>query len=250
MPVFEQLNSGTMYLVCGAIVAFVAVVCAVFMVRAWRAGKALVMDTARMKRAMTASATFSFLPSVGILLGVIALSGSLGIPWPWLRLSVIGALHYETQVAQAAAEQLGQQLSAESMTADGFCTIALLMSVCIMWGMILMTVFGKRYLAKLSGGRKAEPASDKPGFADAAMTAMFVGMVSAYIGSYIGIFASGEGRFLFCGTWTPLAVAAVAALAMAGFTWLTEKKHMEWLEGFSVAGSMLLGMLAAVLIGG
>ena len=136
------------------------------------------------------------------------------------------------------------------MTADGFCTIALLMSVCIMWGMILMTVFGKRYLAKLSGGRKAEPASDKPGFADAAMTAMFVGMVSAYIGSYIGIFASGEGRFLFRGTWTPLAVAAVAALAMAGFTWLTEKKHMEWLEGFSVAGSMLLGMLAAVLIGG
>ena len=179
MPVFEQLNSGTMYLVCGAIVAFVAVVCAVFMVRAWRAGKALGMDTARMKRAMTASATFSFLPSVGILLGVIALSGSLGIPWPWLRLSVIGALHYETQVAQAAAEQLGQQLSAESMTADGFCTIALLMSVCIMWGMILMTVFGKRYLAKLSGGRKAESASDKPGFADAAMTAMFVGMVGA-----------------------------------------------------------------------
>ena len=39
----------------------------------------------------------------GILLGVIALSGSLGTPWPWLRLSVIGALHYETSVADAAA---------------------------------------------------------------------------------------------------------------------------------------------------
>ena len=82
------------------------------------------------------------------------------------------------------------------------------------------------------------------------MTAMFVGMVSAYIGSYIGGFVSGNGRFLFRGSWTPLAVAAVAALAMAGFTWLTEKKHMEWLEGFSIAGSMLLGMLTAVLIGG
>ena len=154
MSVLEQLNSGTMYLTCGTIVAFVAIISAVFMVRAWRAGKALGMDTARMKRAMTASATFSVLPSVGILLGVIALSGSLGITWPWLRLSVIGALHYETQVAQAAAEQLGLQLSGETMTAGAFSTIALLMSVCIMWGMILMTVFGKHYLKKLSGDRK------------------------------------------------------------------------------------------------
>ena len=45
MPVLTQLNSGTMYLICGAIVFFVAAVCAVFIVRAWRAGKALGMDT-------------------------------------------------------------------------------------------------------------------------------------------------------------------------------------------------------------
>ena len=250
MPVLTQLNSGTMYLICGAIVLFVAAVCAVFIVRAWRAGKALGMDTARMKRAMTASATFTVLPSIGILLGVIALSGSLGIPWPWLRLSVIGALHYETQVAQAAAEQLGLQLSGETMTAGAFSTIALLMSVCIMWGMILMTVLGKKYLTRLAGKPRPNTEKKNPGFADAAMTAMFVGMVSAYIGSYIGGFVSGQGRFLFRGSWTPLAVAAVAALAMAGFTWLTEKKRMEWLDGFSVAGSMLLGMLAAMLIGG
>ncbi len=250
MSVLEQLNSGTMYLICGTIVAFVAIISAVFMARAWRAGKALGMDTARMKRAMTASATFSVLPSVGILLGVIALSGSLGIPWPWLRLSVIGALHYETQVAQAAAEQLGLQLSGETMTAGAFSTIALLMSVCIMWGMILMTVFGKHYLKKLSGDRKPKAENAKPGFADAAMTAMFVGMVGAYIGSYFGGFVSENGLFRFRGSWTPLAVAAVAALSMAGFTWLAEKKHMEWIEGFSIAGSMLLGMMTAVLIGG
>ena len=170
MPVLTQLNSGTMYLICGTIVLFVAAVCAVFIVRAWRAGKALGMDTARMKRAMTASATFTVLPSIGILLGVIALSGSLGIPWPWLRLSVIGALHYETQVAQAAAEQLGLQLSGETMTAGAFSTIALLMSVCIMWGMILMTVLGKKYLTRLAGKPRPNTEKKNPGFADAAMT--------------------------------------------------------------------------------
>ena len=124
MNILEQLNSGGVYLICGAIVAFIAAVCVLFMIRAWRAGKALGMDVTRMKRAVTASATFSVLPSVGILLGVLALSGSLGVPWPWLRLSVIGALHYETQVADAAAEQLGVSLGSGRMTAEAFPTIA------------------------------------------------------------------------------------------------------------------------------
>ena len=134
MTVLEQLNSGSLYLVCGVIVAFIAVVCIIFMLRAWKAGKALGMDTTRMKRAITSSATFSVLPSVGILLGVLALSGSLGVPWPWLRLSVIGALHYETQVASAAAEQLGVSLGSNQMTTQAFSSIALLMSVCIISG--------------------------------------------------------------------------------------------------------------------
>ena len=250
MTVLEQLSGGTMYLICGAIVAFVAVVCAVFMVRAWRAGKAIGMDPARMRRAVTASATFTILPSVGILLGVIALSGALGIPWPWLRLSVIGALHYETQVADAAAEQLGLELSGSAMTAEGFATIALLMSVCIMWGMVFTTLFGKRYLARLArGGQRKAGSEGRPGFGDYAMTAMFIGMVSAYLGSYIGAFVSGNGRFTFSGNWLPLLVAAVSALSMAGFTVLSEKKGLKWLESFSIAGSMLLGMVAAVLAG-
>ena len=77
MSVLEQLNSGGVYLICGGIIAFIAAVCVVFMIRAWRAGKALGMDVTRMKRAVTASATFSVLPSVGILLGVLALSGTV-----------------------------------------------------------------------------------------------------------------------------------------------------------------------------
>ena len=246
MTVLQQLNSGGVYLICGSIVAFIAVVCVIFLIRAWRAGRALGMDTARMKRAVTASATFSVLPSVGILLGVLALSGKLGVPWPWLRLSVIGALHYETQVADAAAEQLGGQVTAQS-----FPTIALLMSICIMWGMILSALFNRRYLGRLQKGGKLEKQEgvSGSGFGDRAMAAMFIGMVSAYIGSYVGGFASGNGLLTFSGSWTPLAVALASALAMAVFTYFSEKKGMVWLENFSIAGSMLFGMLAAVLIG-
>lgn len=255
--VLQQLNSGSIFLVCGVIIAFIAVVCVIFIVRAWRAGLALGMDPVRMRRAVTSSATFSILPGIGILLGVLALSGSLGTPWPWLRLSVIGALHYETSVADAAAEQLGVSLGSDSMTVGAFATIALLMSVCIMWGMILATLFNRRYLRRLEG---RNPEKKAGGFGDRAMIAMFIGMVSTYLGSYIGDFvsrapaASGTGSayvpslFSFRGDWTPLVAAAAAAAAMGVFIWLKEKKHLDWVENFAVAGSMLIGMLVVVLV--
>ena len=248
MTILSQLNGPAIYAVCGGIVAFVAVICVVFMIRAWRAGVALGMDKTKMRRVITSSVTFTILPSIGILLGVIALSGSLGTPWPWLRLSVVGALHYETQVAQAAAEAVGMSsLSAAEMTPRAFTTIALLMSVCIIWGMLLSTLFSKRYLKKL-GGSGSSGGGGAAGFGDKAMTAMFIGLICAYVGSYIGGFVSGEGLFTFSGDWTPLAVAGVSALTMAGCVYLSEKKGMAWLESFSIAGSMLVGMAAAVLL--
>ncbi|MBQ7895404.1 MAG: DUF5058 family protein [Oscillospiraceae bacterium] len=250
MNVLSQLNSPFLYLICGGIIATVAVICIIFMVRAWRAGLAIGMDKTKMKRVMLSSATFAVLPSVGILLGVIALSGSLGTPWPWLRLSVIGALHYETQVAVAAAEATGLSgLNISEMTLEAFSTIALLMSFCIIWGMVMAIFFNKRYLGRLKQPKKEGKPGAFAGFGDTAMTAMFIGLVSAYLGSYLGKFVSAEGLFTFSGSWLPLAVAAVAAAVMSVFVWLGEKKNMAWLESFSIAGSMLIAMAAAVFLG-
>lgn len=81
------------------------------------------------------------------------------------------------------------------------------------------------------------------------MTAMFIGLVSAYIGSYVGGFVSGNGRLTFTGSLMPLIVVVVSALTMALFLYLSEKKQMAWLDSFSVAGSMLAGMAAAVIVG-
>lgn len=246
MNILSKLNSAPMYLICGTIVAFVALVCVIFLVRAYKTGKAIGMDTTKMKRTIISSATFSVLPSVGILLGVVALSGNLGTPWPWLRLSVIGALHYETQIAQAAAEQVGMTtLSAEQMTPTAFTTIALLMSVCIMWGMVLSVFFNKKYTQKLSSSKSAGAS----GFGNIAMTAMFIGLVSTYIGRYLGGFISENGLFTFGGNITPLIVMVVSAAVMGIFIFFVEKKKMAWLDSFSIAGSMIAGMATAVIVG-
>lgn len=59
----SQLNSTSIYLICGAIIAFVAAVCVVFMARAYRAGLMIGMDRAKLNRTLTSSVTFSILPS-------------------------------------------------------------------------------------------------------------------------------------------------------------------------------------------
>ena len=37
---------------------------------------------------------------------------------------------------------------------------------------------------------------------------------------------------------------------MAVFIWLAEKKRAAWVESFSIAGSMLIAMAAAVVLNG
>lgn len=255
MELLAELNSPVMYLICGGIILFVSVICIVFAVRAYRAGRQLGIDESKMKRVITASTTFAVLPSIGILLGVIALSGSLGTPWPWLRLSVIGALHYETQVAEAASEAAGiGGLSIANMTPEAFATIAFLMSLCIMWGMVLVIFNGEAYSRRLVSPSKPEKGGKKKksgmsGFGDTAMTAMFIGLVSAYIASYIGTIVSGNGMFSFQGSWLPLAVAVTSAAAMGVFICIKNRTGADWVDSFSVAGSMLTAMAAAIFFG-
>lgn len=243
----QQLNSWSMYLISGIVILFVIGFSVFFMVRAWRAGVAIGMDKTKLRRAVTSSATFSLLPSISILLGVIALSGSLGVPLPWLRLSVVGALHYETSVADIAAKSSGLTgLDATQMTASAFATIALLMAVGIIWGVLCMALFGKTYCSRLQ--RDSVKKTGGKSFGDEAMTAMFIGLITAYVGSYIGGFVQFAGGTLtVTGRYLPLVTLAFAALAMAVFTFFSEKKKVQWLDNFSIAGSMLVGMAAAVV---
>lgn len=243
----NQVNAGFFYLIVALVLAFITVMCFVFLVKSYRAGVKLGMDKKVLRRTITASATFTLLPSISILLGVIALSGSLGVPFSWLRLSVIGALQYELNVAEIAAQSIGLSgLRLEELTIGGFVTIALVMTAGILGGVFCCIFFLKKYLGKLAAKPKREKTgNEKPGFGAHATTAMFVGLCAAYIGSYVGKLTPGGG-----GDWMPLAVAGVAAVCMAVFEYLVQKKNMQALENFSLAASMLIAMAAAVVMGG
>lgn len=244
MTLLEQLNSWPMFLIVGVVILFILGLSVVFMVKSYRAGVALGMDRVKMRRAITSSITFTLLPSISILLGVIALSGSLGIPLPWMRLSVVGALHYEGNVADIAARAAGMSggLGSEELTAPVFVTIGLVMTAGILAGCLLCIFCLKRYMKRVKKAT-AQKEKGKKNFGDYMFSAMFVGLVSAYIGSYLG-----EGVRL--NNFMPLIVALVSAAAMAVFEYFAKTKKITWLDNFSMAGSMLVGMAAAVLLGG
>lgn len=270
--ILSSLNAPSLFLIAGGVIVFILLLCLVFLLKSYRAGLAMGMDKASLKRAITGSATFTILPSVSILLGVIALSGSLGVPLPWIRLSVVGALHYEATVADVAARNVGMTggLGSAPMDPSTFVTIALLMTVGIIWSAVLCIFLCKWYSNKLNGkGKKnkailaetqaaalpdEEPSTQtetevptptkpkKATFGNVMFVAMFIGLVSTYIGSYLGIFAT-------TGDYMPIAVAIVSGLVMALCEYIVKKTNWVWLESFSMALSMLVGMSAAILFG-
>lgn len=237
------VNAGIFYLIVACVLGFITVMCFVFLVKSYRAGIRIGMDKKVLQRTIMASATFTLLPSISILLGVVALSGTLGVPFSWLRLSVIGALQYELNVAEIAAQSYGLSgLRLGELNMSAFVTIALVMTVGILGGVCCCILFLKKYLGKIQKAPKKEN-SGKAGFGSHATTAMFIGLCGAYIGSYVGKAVSREGSDAM-----PLIVAAIAALAMAIFEYFIQKKGKAVLENFSLAASMLIAMAAAVLI--
>lgn len=243
----SQVNAGPLYLIVALVLTYITAMCFVFLVKSYRAGIKIGMDKKVLKKTILSSATFTLLPSISILLGVVALSGTLGVPISWLRLSVIGSLQYELNVAEIAAQSTGLSgLRLDEMSIGTFVTIVLVMTIGILGGIFCTVFFLKMYLKKLQRApKKAENGENKkPGFGAHATTAMFIGLCGTFVGSYVGKAIPREGSDVM-----PLLVALMAAAVMAVFEFFIQKKGKAVLENFSLAASMLIAMAGAVLIG-
>ena len=93
------------------------------------------------------SLIFSIVPSLSIVIGLVALAASLGTVWAWWRLSVIGSLSYETQIAGTLASALRYASTADMMasaSARDFGVVMILMSVGMLSGFLILIPFGKK----------------------------------------------------------------------------------------------------------
>ncbi|MBQ3093589.1 MAG: DUF5058 family protein [Clostridia bacterium] len=234
-----HVNHPVLFVMVGIVIAAVLGQSVYFLVRAVRRAKERGMDTAVIKRTITSSAVFTVAPAISILVGVLTLSKSLGTALPWLRLSVIGSLSYETIAATNALNALGLSAGEQITDASAYVTVLWVMTLSIMVGLVAVPLVTK----KIQGGLKKIENRDKA-WSDVLTNAMFLGMISAFLGYVfcdVSKVASGDLTGLI-----PVCVMGVSAVVMALCGLLAMKCRMRWMNDYALPISLVVGMALAI----
>ena len=241
-----RVDHPILFILAGILVAVVLGQSVYFLIKALRRSKELGMDQKKIKKTMLSAGLFTIAPAVAIVISVIVLSKSLGLPLPWLRLSVVGSMSYETVAATNALQAMGQSLSSSNITAQQYVNVLLVMTISIMMGIWLVPVIGKKLQKGMSGlaNRDAK-------WADLFSNALFIGMISAFLGFVFcdisRLWNPVEGYSATSGL-IPVCVMAVSAIVMVICGLLMRKKGFKWLGEYALPISLVLGMAAAIPI--
>ncbi len=260
-----NVNHPILYLIAGLLVAVVLAQSVYFLLKALKRSKELGMDQKKIGKTVKTAAIFTIAPAVAIVISIITLSKKLGLPLPWLRLSVVGSMSYETVAATNALQAMGQSLGSNlPLTAQEYVNVLLVMTVSIMMGIWLVPLIGK----KLQNGM-ASLANRDAKWADTFSNALFIGMISAFLGFVfcdVNRLWSPDARFV---TQTvmengeqvkiqvpvsatsgliPVCVMLVSALIMVACGLLMRKPKLKWLSEYALPISLVLGMAAAIPI--
>ena len=237
-----NVNSPVLFVVAGVIIAAVLAQSVYFLVKAWRRGLAIGMAADKLKRIARTAAVFTIAPAVAIVISVITLAKDLGVPLPWLRLSVVGSLSYETIAASNAESAMGLVFGQVStLTAQQYVTIAWVMTISIMVGIWLVPLVGK----KLQTGMINMENRDKK-WGDIFSASMFIGMISAFLGYVFCDFAN-----VFSGNLSgliPPLVMLVSALVMCLAGLIVKKYKWRWVGDYALPISLIAGMASAIPI--
>ena len=242
-----SVNHPIIYVIVGAIIALVMAQSVFFLVKAMKRAKTLGISKDTVKKTISSAAIFTIAPAIAVLVGVVALSKSLGVALPWLRLSVIGSITYETVAAGNALEAAGMSAGTTITDPSIFITIAWVMTVGIAAGLILVPFVTK----KLQTGMSKIGMKDKK-WGEVFNNAMFLGMISAFLGYVfcdVGLVVKGDTSGLI-----PVCVMATSAVVMAICGTIATKAKIRWLTDYALPMSLIIGMASAIpftmLLGG
>ena len=251
------VNHPILYIMAGLLIAVVLAQSVYFLVKAIRRSKVIGMDQKKIRKTMLSAAVFTIAPAVAIVISVMTLSQTLGLPLPWLRLSVIGSMSYETIAATNALSAMGEKLgSGVALTAQQYVNVLSVMTISIMLGIWLVPVIGK----KLQKGMINLSNRDAK-WADIFSNALFIGMIAAFLGFVFcdisrlwtaenGIVTVVEKEQTLYYTATsglvPACVMAVSAVTMVICGLLMRKPKLKWLSEYALPISLVVGMASAI----
>ncbi len=264
-----NVNHPLLYLIVILLVAVVLGQSVYFLVKALRRSKALGMDQKKIRKTIQTAAVFTIAPAVAIVVSVAVLSKKLGLPLPWLRLSVVGSMSYETIAANNALSAMSLSLGSPApLTAQQYLNVLCVMTISIMVGIWLVPVIGK----KLQGGMSTLASRDAK-WADTFSNSLFIGMISAFLGFVFcdvsrlwradanGIVMETQSVFNEVGQKVeqaveysatsgliPVCVMAVSAVVMVICGVAMRLPKMKWLSEYALPISLVAGMAAAIPI--
>ncbi len=230
-------NSTFLFIISALIISFVIAQSLFFLVKAWKQAKVLGIKSSTLKRIVKSSAFFTIAPAISIILGVITLSNFLGLPLPWLRLSVLGALTYELPAATSTAAALGVSIAEDVRDPVVYSTIAWVMTLGILSGIVVITLFLKKIQASIDNIQKRDQK-----WGEIFLTSIFMGMISAFLGMIFSDIRSGLVG------WIPVFVMIVSSLLMIISGYFIKVHKLKWLEDYALPISMLGAMALSIPI--
>ena len=212
--------------------------------KAWKRALELGFTREKLRSIAVSSAVFSIAPAIAVGIGVITLAGALGIPLPWLRLSVVGAIMYELSAAQTAASALGTSLT-EALSATQFSTIAWTMTVGITTGMILIPAFCEKTLNGITFCEKTLNGITKIGMKDKKWgehftNGLFFALIATFVGNGVADVTKGGSGLVSA------IVLLISAAIMAVCGILRNRLGWKWLNDYAVPICMVISMLSAI----
>ncbi len=256
-----SVNHPILFVLVGIIIAVVVAQSIYFLIKAYRRAIELGVDKSVLKKTIISSALFTIAPAVAIVISIITLAPSLGIALPWLRLSVIGSLSYETVAATNAASGMGKELSdfIGNMTGSDYVTIAIVMTVSILVGIWLAPVLAKR----MQKGMNSFEAKDKK-WSDILQNSLFIGMISAFVGfvfcdvsrlwtggAFVEEMVNGVKKEVYYSATSglvPVCVMAVSAVLMLLCGLLMKVTKWKWINDYALPICMVVAMALAIPI--
>jgi hypothetical protein len=227
-------NSGYFYL-WGAVILLVIMIQAVLFIRlAWKEGRQIGLEKKRMLKGLRAGMVSAIIPSIPIVISLIAMSAVLGVPFPWIRLSVIGSAPYELLAAGIGAESMGvESLGGTGYTELVFANSVWVMTIGAMWSGLMVFFFLKKIKKQY---QKIE--NRDPDWMKIITGAAFFGVICIFLARPVT--AGG----------LPLITVISGAVLMTGCALLIEKFKIKWLREFALPISMVGAMVSAVIFAG
>ncbi len=230
-----SINHPILFVLAGIIILYVLGQSVFFLIKAWRRARELGIESKKLRSISIGSALFTIAPAISILLGLISLSRFLGLPLPWLRLSVLGALTYELPAAASVAKILDLPLDQPISDSSIYVSISWVMTLGIISGILVILFFQK----KMAGGLDKMKTKDAK-WSGILMDSLFVGMIATFLGMIFADIRSGLAG------WIPVFVMLFSSLLMLICGLLIKKLNWKWLENYAMPFSMLGAMAFSI----